>query len=121
MPTQGLTRSYDARYPTTTKIAQDYGKNPHLIYEIWNEPEGPKWPQIKAYAQELIDVIRRYDPDNVIVVGTAEWDTDLESVVKSPITGRSNLLYTLHFYAGDPDHQQGLRNRVRSSFAFSIS
>lgn len=63
-----------------TEVAKKYGANPHIIYEIYNEPIGPNdnnivaadyWKNtIKLYAVDVIAAIRAIDPDNLIIVGT---------------------------------------------------
>lgn len=59
-------------------------------------------------------MIRKYDQNNVIIVGTPNWDTDVDVVAKSPLTGYSNIAYTLHFYAGT----QGtlIREKVQAAY-----
>jgi endoglucanase len=92
-----------------TEIATTYGKYPHIIYEIFNEPAEISWPEVKAYSIELIKTIRAIDPDNVILVGSPHWDQDVQIVADDPIKGYKNLMYTLHYYAGT--HKQELRER----------
>jgi endoglucanase len=92
-----------------TEIATQYGKQPHIIYEIFNEPEQQSWADVKAYSIELIKTIRAIDPDNIILVGSPHWDQDVHLVADDPIQGYNNLMYTLHFYAGT--HKQQLRER----------
>jgi len=92
-----------------TEMAQTYGQHPNVIYEIFNEPDEETWPQVKAYATEVIAAIRAVDPDNIILVGTPHWDQDVHLAADDPITGVSNIMYTLHFYAAT--HKQGLRDR----------
>lgn len=93
-----------------TEIASTYGKYPNIIYEIFNEPEKQSWADVKAYSIELIKTIRAIDPDNVILVGSPHWDQDVHVAADDPIKGYSNLMYTLHFYAGT--HKQYLRDRA---------
>jgi endoglucanase len=92
-----------------TEIATEYGKQPNIIYEIFNEPEQQSWADVKAYSLELIKTIRAIDPDNIILVGSPHWDQDVHLVADDPIKGYNNLLYTLHFYAAT--HKQQLRDR----------
>jgi endoglucanase len=90
-------------------MAQTYGNNPNVIYEILNEPNNTQtWAQVKSYAQAVIAGIRQYDPDNIIVVGCPNWDQKIRDVADSPITGYSNIMYTVHFYAAT--HGQWLRD-----------
>jgi len=91
------------------EMAEKYGKYPHIIYEIFNEPVEDPWGEIKSYSVEVIEAIREFDPDNIILVGSPHWDQDLHIVADDPITGYDNLMYTLHFYAAT--HSQELRDR----------
>lgn len=92
-----------------TEMAQKYGKNPHVIYELYNEPVRDSWQQVKEYSIELIKTIRAIDPDNIILVGSPHWDQDIHLVADDPIQGFSNIMYTVHFYAAT--HGQSLRDR----------
>ena len=93
-----------------TQMAKEYGKHPHIIYEIFNEPERQSWEEVKAYSEEVIKAIRSHDPDNIILVGSPHWDQDVHLAADAPLQGFSNLMYTLHFYAAT--HKQDLRNRA---------
>ncbi|MDQ8204273.1 glycoside hydrolase family 5 protein [Pelagicoccus sp. SDUM812003] len=90
-------------------MAERYGKYPNVIYEIYNEPIHDTWPEVKAYAEEVISVIRAIDPDNLILVGNPHWDQDLHIVADNQIEGVSNIMYTLHYYAAT--HGEYLRER----------
>ena len=82
--------------------ASTYADCPNIIYELCNEPNGSNvsWEgNIKPYAERIIPVIRKYC-DNVIVVGTPVWSSDLTSAANDPILNQKNIMYTLHFYAG---------------------
>lgn len=91
------------------EMATTYGKNSHVIYEIFNEPDKESWQEVKEYSVELIKAIRAIDPDNIILVGSPHWDQDIHIAADDPITGFSNLMYTMHYYAGT--HKQSLRDR----------
>ncbi len=92
------------------KMAAKYGNYPNIIYELFNEPAQAGWPEIKAYAEEVIKVIREKDPENIILVGCPKWDQELQWPAADPIKGYKNLMYTMHFYAGT--HRQWLRDRT---------
>lgn len=92
-----------------TEMATKYAGKPNVIYEIFNEPEEQSWEDVKAYSIEIIKAIRAIDSKNIILVGSPHWDTDLDLVVKDPITGYDNLMYTLHFYAAS--HKESVRNK----------
>lgn len=98
------------------EIAKNYGDDPHVIYEICNEPNsGVSWSQIKNYALEVIPVIREYAPNAVIIVGTPTWSQDVDVAANDPITEYDNIMYALHFYA--ETHQESLRNKCKTAVA----
>lgn len=92
------------------EMATLYGKQPHVIYEIFNEPDYETWAEVKAYSEEVIKTIRAIDPDNIILVGSPRWDQDIHLPAADPIKGYDNLMYTVHFYAAT--HKQWLRDRT---------
>jgi len=86
-----------------TEMAQTYGDNPHVIYEIYNEPITRDWSNtIKPYSEAVIAAIRAVDPDNLIIVGTGFFSQEVDVASQDPIVGFDNIAYTLHFYAGEP-------------------
>ncbi len=91
------------------EMAQKYKGVPNVIYEVWNEPERVSWDTVKNYAVQVIAEIRKYDPNNLIVVGSPHWDQDVDVAAANPITGFKNIAYSFHFYASDPNHQDQLR------------
>ncbi|MDZ7723617.1 MAG: glycoside hydrolase family 5 protein [candidate division KSB1 bacterium] len=92
-----------------TDMAETYGQYPNIIYEIYNEPDNESWEAVKAYSDTLIRTIRDYDPLNIILVGSPHWDQDVHVAADDPLTGYSNIMYTLHFYA--KTHKQWLCDR----------
>ena len=96
-----------------SQMAQKYGKYPNVIYELYNEPVEDSWESLKQYASEIITEIRRFDPDNIILMGCPHWDQDIHLVAESPLTGVSNVMYTLHFYAST--HKDYLRDRMEEA------
>lgn len=92
------------------EMSKKYGRAPHVIYEIFNEPDEESWEQVKAYSEEIIKIIRHNDPDNIILVGCPHWDQDINLPAEDPIKGYTNIMYTVHFYAAT--HKQELRDRT---------
>ena len=91
-----------------------YKDNPYVIYEICNEPNGgTTWGDIKSYANAVIPVIKANNPDAVIIVGTPTWSQEVDKAAADPITGYSNIMYALHFYAAT--HTQWLRDRMTAA------
>ena len=102
------------------EMANLYGEYDNVIYEIYNEPLDISWSTIiKPYAISIIAAIRSIDPDNLIVVGTPEWSQRVDLAAADPITGYSNIAYTLHFYT--VYHQQWLRDRASAALESGIA
>ena len=94
------------------EMAEVFADNDNVLYEICNEPNGgTSWDSIKSYAEEVIPVIRAQKPDAVILVGTPTWSQEIDKTAASPLDD-SNVMYTLHFYAGT--HKDDLRNRLET-------
>jgi len=91
-------------------VAEKYKDYPHIIYEIFNEPERISWAEVKAYSEAVIRTIRAIDKRNLILVGSPHWSQDVDIAAADPITGYDNLMYTLHYYAAS--HKQQLRDKA---------
>ncbi len=101
------------------EVAKKYGDKPNLIYEPFNEPLQISWSsKIKPYHQAVIDTIRMYDPDNLIVCGTSTWSQDVDVAANDPLTG-TNIAYALHFYSGT--HKQSLRDKAAMALSKNIA
>ncbi|GAB2566038.1 hypothetical protein GCM10027190_14610 [Spirosoma areae] len=94
-------------------MAQTHAGKKHVIYEICNEPNGVSWAQVKTYADQVIPVIRQYDPDAIILVGTPNWCQRPQDVLSDPLAF-SNIMYTFHFYAASHFFQGDIRSVVNS-------
>jgi hypothetical protein len=101
-----------------SEMASLYGGFNNVIYEIYNEPVNTGWPQIKAYAEQVIPAIRQRDPDNLIVVGTPFYSQQVDVAAADPIDD-DNVAYTLHFYAAS--HGDDLRNRATTAMNNGIA
>jgi len=105
----------DALFKT---MATDYGKYPNIIYELYNEPDYETWDSVKMYETSVISTIRAIDEKNLILAGCPHWDQDIHLVAASPLTNVTNVMYTMHFYAGT--HKQYLRDRCDSALSKGI-
>ena len=93
------------------EMSATYASYDNVIYEICNEPNsGVTWAEIKSYALNVIPVIKTNDPDAVIIVGTPTWSQDVDVAAEDPITGYTNIMYALHFYAAT--HMDDLRSKL---------
>ncbi|MCC8047024.1 MAG: cellulase family glycosylhydrolase [Clostridiales bacterium] len=93
------------------EMSAEFADHNNILYEICNEPNGNvTWADIKAYAAEILPIIRANDPDAVILVGTPNWSQYVDQAAADPITGYDNLMYTLHYYAAT--HTDYLRSTL---------
>ena len=96
------------------EVSSRYPNHQNIIYEICNEPNGwgASWEgSIKPYANQVIPVIRELSPDNIIIVGTPAWSSDILAVEHSRLQF-NNIAYALHFY-GNHDGDGQRRNVLR--------
>lgn len=99
-----------------TEMAAEFADYDNVLYEICNEPNGEtSWADIKSYAEEVIPVIRGYDANAIILVGTPFWSQNVDEAAKNPITEYDNIMYTLHFYAAT--HKESLRKKMTEAIA----
>lgn len=94
------------------RMADKYSDHNNVLYEICNEPNGVDWPTVRAYAEQIIPIIRERAPQAVIIVGDPQWSSDLRSVLADPLDVE-NVLYTLHFYAAS--HGEDSRKAVEEA------
>ncbi|MDR2732932.1 MAG: glycoside hydrolase family 5 protein [Fibromonadaceae bacterium] len=116
---------------TNPKLAGKYGNNPHVIFEIYNEPpDSVSWEQVKTYSNAVIAAIRKAGFKNLILVGNPHWATDIDIAAKDPPADPlKNFALVFHFYADahrtDSNHYNKkpaitFRNVVQTALAQNI-
>ena len=96
------------------EVSEKYKDYDNVIYEICNEPNGgTSWEDVKAYAEEVIPIIRKNAKDAIIIVGTPNWSQDVDVAAENPVTGYDNIMYAVHFYAAT--HTDSIRNKVTTA------
>lgn len=97
------------------KMAKRYSSYDNVLFEICNEPNGVSWSEVKAYADEIIPIIRQYHKDAIIICGTPTWSQDVDQVAANPLKkeNQRNVMYALHFYAAT--HGQFLRDKAEQA------
>ena len=102
-------------------MSEKYKDQDNILYEIMNEPNGSTtWADCKKYANEVIPLIRK-NTDAVILVGNPKWTADLNSVMKDPLVGYENIMYTYHFYAADHSNTSQVVTAYDNGFPVFIS
>ena len=80
------------------EVTTKYPNDPHLIFEIWNEPPATvTWDFVKTYAEAVIPEIRKKSPDSIVIVGTPSYGYRIDDVVDHEIN-LGNVMYTHHCY-----------------------
>jgi cellulose synthase (UDP-forming) len=93
------------------EMAKEYANVPNVIFEICNEPNGDcTWQDIKEYANIIIPVIRRHMPDALVLVGTPNFDREIQEPMADPLEFE-NVMYSFHFYA--TSHKDEARAKLR--------
>lgn len=95
---------YGSLYPKVkefwTFMAPKFANNPHVIYEIFNEPINPNdWTTWKnTIAQPATNLIRSLAPNNLIFIGGPYWSSNMSGAATNPVSG-TNLVYIGHVYS----------------------
>ena len=95
---------YSALYPQVESfwkyMAPKFANNPYVFYEIFNEPILPdNWATWKStIAQPIVNLIRTYAPNNLILVGGPYWSSHISGAATDAVVG-TNLVYIAHVYS----------------------
>jgi hypothetical protein len=98
-------------------FAKKWGKYPNVMYEIFNEPVDDNGTVVN-YAKQIIPTIRAIDPDNIIIVGSAQFSRDPDGVTEAG-RGQTNIAYTWHGYT-QYGHQEDWRTEKAQAWNTSI-
>ena len=79
---------------------------PQVMFELINEPNGRMTiERTDALNHRILNVVRRFNPDRWVVIGSAEWGA-LDALMKSNPPKDPYVMTTYHFYAPfDVTHQ----------------
>jgi endoglucanase len=108
------------------EISDLYPNDPHLIYELANEPNGGDpgvtndakgWEKVKSYAEPIIKMLRDKGNENLILVGSPNWSQRQDLAADNPIKD-SNTIYTVHFYTGT--HKSAADSKDRANVMSNV-
>jgi len=106
-----------------TRLTSLYPNDPHIIYEIVNEPlDNNTWKDVKNHANRVIPVIREISPDALILVGTPYYDDKIDEVIDDQLS-YNNIMYTFHRYMSQLDDStiDKLENTRKSGLPVFVS
>lgn len=92
----------DPQYLQKTKIiwsyiAERYGSEKHIFFEVLNEPVAPTAQQWNDIKDQLCKTIRKYAPASPIIVGSNMWNWPSTYKDLTPVQS-DNVMYSFHFY-----------------------
>lgn len=84
--------------PAWKQLALYYqNKNPHLLFEILNEPHGISDVDWNAIQQRVVAEIRKIDANRWLIIGGSGYN-GISNLAQMPVYPYDNLIYTFHFY-----------------------
>ncbi len=84
-----------------SQIAAHFESTPHVLFEVFNEPQGIAAEEWRDAAQALIGVIRGAGATQPVIVGGLEYARDLSWVLKTPLDDAA-VIYASHIYPSHP-------------------
>jgi endoglucanase len=82
------------------RIAAHFKDAPHVLFEIFNEPQNISAADWRRCANRLTRVIRAQQARQMIIVGGLEYGRELDWVLREPVAG-GNVAYASHIF---PSH-----------------
>jgi len=79
------------------KVSKRYGKENHLLFNIFSMPINIKKENWIKTSKELVDKVRK-NSDNIIVVNGLNWSSDLSWTLENPIDSE-NIVYGICYYS----------------------
>lgn len=83
-----------------TQVAAYFSGAPHVLLEVFNEPQGITGDQWRRAATDLVATVRAQGADQPVVVGGTDYGRDLSWVLDAPVPDDA-VVYASHVY---PSH-----------------
>ena len=83
------------------RVAAHFKDAPHVIFEIFNEPQNISAADWRRCANRLVKLIRSRQAVQLIIVGGLEYGRELDWVLREPVTGE-NVAYASHIFPSHP-------------------
>jgi hypothetical protein len=105
--------TYDSSMSVATTfwahMAQTYGSDSRIIFDLWNEPAhdssdwvganpNPYWPVLKGFYENLIQTVRTNGAQNIVLATGNRWASWLVGIKEFPLAD-ANVVYAYHKYS----------------------
>jgi endoglucanase len=74
-----------------------FRKTPHVLFEVFNEPQGIRTDRWREKASLLVQTIRAQGASQPVIVGGVDYARSLAWVNEEPVPG-DNIVYAAHIY-----------------------
>lgn len=93
-----------------TKMAQTYGGDTRIMFDLWNEPvhpddftlygstPNPLWAPLKSMYESLIQAVRNNGGQNIVIATGNRWASWLVGIKDNPLAD-SKVIYAYHKYS----------------------
>lgn len=98
MPENG--KAKELTYAFWNLVASYFSDVPNVLFEIFNEPQNISDNAWSKDAKEMVNHIRGIDKSTLLIVGSPEYSSNLNWVLKNRINSK-NIVYSVHIY---PNH-----------------
>ena len=104
-----------------TQMAQTYGSDTRIIFDLWNEPvhdssdwqgadPNPYWPELKLSYESLIQTVRNNGAQNIVLATGNRWASWLVGIKANPLAD-PKVVYAYHKYSVEGSNTAAEWNR----------
>jgi hypothetical protein len=104
-----------------TQMAQTYGADTRIIFDLWNEPvhdssdwtgadPNPYWPELKLAYENLIQTVRNQGAQNIVLATGNRWASWLVGIKDNPLAD-PKVVYAYHKYSVEGSNAAAQWNR----------
>jgi len=102
-------------------MAQTYGSDTRIIFDLWNEPvhdssdwqgadPNPYWPELKLSYESLIQTVRNNGAQNIVLATGNRWASWLVGIKANPLAD-PKVVYAYHKYSVEGSNTAAEWNR----------
>ena len=105
------------------KVANSYPNDPHILYELWNEPQVQNtWDDVKNHTAQVLPAIRSISKDAVIFIGSPDANKNLAIPASDPLN-YTNIMYSHHMYMRSMTNQttEGFKKAIAAKIPIFIT